>query len=80
MPEIILPQSDMQYADKERIFIVRVTKHIKPGWGKLPFLSVSYNDESKQRHLIEAFAQKPEDIGVVAGELISRLIPQLGDK
>lgn len=43
-------------------------------------VEVSYTDANEVRHKIESYALLEKDAGIVAGELIHRLIPQLGDK
>lgn len=66
---------------KERIFIVRLKNH-RPNNSILskPLVEVSYTDVNKERHMIHSFALKEADCGIIAGELMARLIPQLGDK
>jgi len=66
---------------KERTFIVRIKDH-RPNREIFarPLVEVSYTDANKTKHMIQSYALKVTDTGIVAGELLHRLIPQLGDK
>jgi len=66
---------------KERIFVVRFRKIFRKNniVGE-PLVEVGYTDANNIKHKIESFVDKESNMGLVAGELIHRLVPQLGDR
>jgi hypothetical protein len=58
----------------EKIYIVRVKNaYNKQFKNQSPLVTVSFTDDNKERHVIESFADKEKNVGIIAGHLLATL-------